>query len=386
MRQDQGVSPALDSGAVSPSSPSSPTSPAPTASAHAPSEPEAGHLPPSGLRRFVDLHLQELVVTAVALALVLFFTVDSPYFFTSANAEALAAFIAPIAFFALAEVPILILGEIDLSVGEVYVLSPFVVEYFNNHGVPLALAIVLTLVVCAGIGWFNGLVTFKLHIPSFITTLGVTFALEGIILISSNGAPANPVGSGTLVLWLGGAVWAETYWALATLLLLHVMLRRTTFGLHTVAVGGNSESSRESGIKVDYTKIWCFVLCAFIGGLIGILDGYHIGSIDPDTPGLTFTFYGIAAAVIGGTALTGGRGTMIGATIGSIVLGILEDGFHVISISSFAYDLILGIAILVAMVLNVQIERASIRGAGHGSFARFLEAIFGRRRKVETRQ
>jgi simple sugar transport system permease protein len=341
---------------------------------------------PSALRRGIDLHLQEIVITVVACGLVLFFTVDSPYFFTSANAAALASFIAPIAFFALAEVPILILGEIDLSVGEVYVLSPFLVEYLNNAGVPVWLSIILALLICGVIGWINGLITVKLHIPSFITTLGMTFALEGIILIGSNGAPANPVGSGALVLWLGGGVWAEAYWAIAFVILLHFMLRRTSFGLHTVAAGGNSESARESGIKVDFVKIWCFILCAFIGGLIGILDGYHIGSIDPDTPGLTFMFYGVAAAVIGGTALTGGRGTMIGASIGSIVLGILEDGFHVISVSSFAYDLILGIAILVAMILNVQIERATIRGAGHGSFARALDSIFARRRKVPVRQ
>jgi simple sugar transport system permease protein len=333
----------------------------------------------------VDQHLQELVIAVVALALVLFFTVDSPYFFTTANAAALAAFIAPIAFFALAEVPILILGEIDLSVGEVYVLSPFLVTYFHNAGLPIPLGLVLALVVSAAIGCINGLVTVKLHIPSFITTLGMTFALEGIILIGSNGAPANPVGMGNLVSWLGGSTWAEALWALAAVAVLHVMLRRTSFGLHTVAVGGNSESARESGIKVDFVKIWCFVLCALIGGLIGILDGYHIGSIDPDTPGLTFMFYGVAAAVIGGTALTGGRGTMIGASIGAIVLGILEDGFHVISVSSFAYDLILGIAILVAMILNVQIERATIRGAGHGSFARAIGLIFARR-KVPVRQ
>src|SRR6266568_4576463 len=202
------------------------------------------------LRRFGDLYLQELVITVVALA-----------------------------FFALAEVPILILGEIDLSVGEVYVLSPFIVEHLNNAGTPVPLAIVLALVICAVIGWANGLITVKLHLPSFITTLGMTFALEGIILIGSNGAPSNPVGAGTLALVLGGGVWAEAYWAIGIMTVLFVMLRRTSFGLHIVAVGGNAESSRESGLKVDFVKIWCFVLCAFIGGLIGILDGYHIGSI-----------------------------------------------------------------------------------------------------------
>lgn len=318
------------------------------------------------------------MITVVALAMILFFTVDSANFFTSSNAAALASFSAPIAFFALAEVPILILGEIDLSVGEVYVLSPFIVEQLNNHGTPVPLAIVIALVICAVIGWANGLITVKLHLPSFITTLGMTFALEGIILIGSNGAPANPVGGGTLALVLGGGVWAEAYWAIAAMTVLFVMLRRTSFGLHIVAVGGNAESSRESGLKVDFVKIWCFVLCAFIGGLIGILDGYHIGSIDPGSPGLTFMFYGVAAAVIGGTALTGGRGTMIGAVLGAIVLGTLEDGFHVIGVNSFAYDLILGIAILIAMFINVQIERATIRGAGRGSFARILNFSFTR--------
>jgi simple sugar transport system permease protein len=235
------------------------------------------------------------------------------------------------------------------------------------------------------VGWLNGLITVKLHIPSFIATLGMTFALEGIILIGSNGAPANPVGDGTLALLLGGGTWAEAYWAIATMLVLFIMLRGTSFGLHIVAVGGNAQSARESGIRVDFIKIWCFVLCAFIGGLIGILDGYHIGSIDPSTPGLTFMFYGVAAAVIGGTALTGGRGTMIGAAIGAVVLGILEDGFHVIGVNSFAYDLVLGVAILIAMFLNVHIERATIRGTGQGSFARMLSSPFGRRKESVRR-
>jgi simple sugar transport system permease protein len=374
MRRDQGVSLEPDGADIPASTPSQVANGVANRRA-----------PASVSRRFGDLFLQELVISVVALALIVFFTIDSPYFFTTNNAAALASYIAPIAFFALAEVPILILGEIDLSVGEVYVLSPFVVEYFNNHGVPVALAIVLTMVVCAAIGWLNGLITVKLHMPSFITTLGMTFALEGIILISSNGAPANPVGAGTLVLVLGGGVWAETYWAIAVMVILYVMLRRTKFGLHVVAVGGKPESAREAGINVDGVKIWCFVLCAFVGGLIGILDGYHIGSIDPDTAGLTFMFYGVAAAVIGGTALTGGRGTMIGAVIGAIVLGILEDGFHVISVSSFAYDLVLGLAILIAMFINIQMERATMRRARHGSFARMLNFTFSRRKEPVAR-
>jgi simple sugar transport system permease protein len=347
---------------------------------------DSRHVPVSGMRRLVDLHLQELVSALVAIGLVVFFTIESPYFFTSDNAATLASFISPIAFFALAEVPILILGEIDLSVGEMYVLSPFVVGYFADAGVPVPVSLIGALLVCCALGLINGLVTVKLHIPSFIATLSMTFALEGVILIRSNGAPATPVGTGNLVSILGGLTWSEAIWALIIAAMLHLMLRGTTFGLHIVAVGGNTESARESGIKVDFSKIWCFVLCAGLGGVIGILDSYHIGSIDPASNGLSFMFYGVAAAVIGGTALTGGRGTMIGACIGASVLGILEDGFHILSISSFAYDLILGLAILFAMILNVQIERAGSRQRGRGLVLRAVNLIFARRRKVSVRR
>jgi simple sugar transport system permease protein len=123
----------------------------------------------------------------------------------------------------------------------------------------------------------NGLITVKLRVPSFIATLGMAFALRGIVLIYSNGAPTNPIGTGALVNILGGWSWSEAFWALGVAALLHMMLRGTAFGLHIVAVGPRPARSRESGRLI---KIWCFVLCALLGGLMGILDGYHLG-LDP---------------------------------------------------------------------------------------------------------
>jgi len=345
-------------------------------------------IPASGMRRLIGQHLSELVSTLVAVALAIFFTSQSPNFFTFDNALVLSQFIAPFAIFALAEVPVLILGEIDLSVGQMYIVSPFFVTYWNNAGVPVLPSIVLALLVCCGLGLINGLVTVKLRVPSFIATLGMAFALRGIILIYSNGAPTNPIGSGTLMNILGGWSWSEAFWALGVAALLHVMLRGTTFGLHIVAVGGNTESARESGIRVDYIKIWCFVLCALLGGLMGILDGYHLGSLDPATDGLTFTFYGVTSAVIGGTALTGGRGTMVGACIGACVLGMIKDGFLILGTSSFALDLVTGLTILLAMILNVQIERATSMRGPRGSFGHAVSlvfSIFARRRKGRMR-
>ena len=345
-------------------------------------------IPASGMRRLIGQHLSELVSTLVAVALAIFFTIQSPNFFTFDNALVLSQFIAPFAIFALAEVPVLILGEIDLSVGQMYIVSPFFVTYWNNTGVPVLPSIVLALLVCCGLGLINGLVTVKLRVPSFIATLGMAFALRGIVLIYSNGAPTNPIGSGTLANILGGWSWSEAFWALGLAALLHVMLRGTTFGLHIVAVGGNTESARESGIGVDYIKIWCFVLCALLGGLMGILDGYHLGSLDPATDGLTFTFYGVTSAVIGGTALTGGRGTMVGACIGAGVLGMIKDGFLILGTSSFALDLVTGLTILLAMILNVQIERATSMRGPRGSFGHAVSlvfSIFARRGKGRVR-
>jgi simple sugar transport system permease protein len=333
-------------------------------------------IPASGIRWLIGQHLSELVGTLVAVALVIFFTIESPNFFTSDNALVLSQFIAPFAIFALAEVPVLILGEIDLSVGQMYIVSPFFVTYWNNAGVPVLPSIVLALLACGGLGLINGLITVKLRVPSFIATLGMAFALRGIVLIYSNGAPTNPIGSGALVNILGGWSWSEAFWALGIAALLHVMLRGTTFGLHIVAVGGNTESARESGIRVDYIKIWCFVLCALLGGMIGILDGYHLGSLDPATDGLTFTFYGVTSAVIGGTALTGGRGTMVGACIGACVLGMIKDGFLILGTSSFALDLVTGLTILLAMILNVQIERATSMRGPRGSFGQAVSLVF----------
>jgi len=345
-------------------------------------------IPASGMRRFIGQHLSELVSILVAVALAIFFTIQSPNFFTFDNALVLSQFVAPFAIFALAEVPVLILGEIDLSVGQMYIVSPFFVTYWNNAGVPVLPSIVLALLACGGLGLINGLITVKLRVPSFIATLGMAFALRGIVLIYSNGAPTNPIGSGALVNILGGWSWSEAFWALGVAALLHVMLRGTTFGLHIVAVGGNTESARESGIRVDYIKIWCFVLCALLGGLMGILDGYHLGSLDPATDGLTFTFYGVTSAVIGGTALTGGRGTMVGACIGACVLGMIKDGFLILGASSFALDLVTGLTILLAMILNVQIERATSMRGRRGSFGHAVSlvfSIFARRRKEKMR-
>jgi simple sugar transport system permease protein len=311
---------------------------------------------------------QPMVVALICIALAIYFAVRSAEFVSTDNATALCEYIAPTMIIAIAEVPILILGEIDLSVGEVYLFSPFMVHYMADMGLTVAGGIIISLLICAVIGAINGFIVVRLRIPSFIATLGSAFAVEGIILLSSHGEQITPIGSGMLVKILGGGDWAEIIWAVCLLAVFQFRLRKTVFGLHNLAVGGNEIAARESGIPVARVKITCFVLCSLLGGLVGILDGYQIGSLDPGQSGLTIMFYGVAAAVIGGTALNGGRGTVVGAGLGVVLIGILQDGFNIIGVSAFAFDLILGLAILGAMVLNVQLGLA--RSGGGGSLGR----------------
>jgi simple sugar transport system permease protein len=297
---------------------------------------------------------QETVLAAVGVVLVLYFVVRAgTNFWSGSNAVTLSQYAAPIIIFAIAEVFLLILGQIDLSAAEVYVLSPFIVRYVAQQHLSVGLGIAVSLVVCAAIGAANGFITVKLRMPSFISTLAMYFALQGIVLIASSATQYQTAGSGQLAFILGSGAYSEILWAVGLVAALHLVLRRTTYGLHTLAAGGNNVASLEAGIRVDRIKIAAFMTCSVLVGFIGILDSYRIGTLNPSTDGLDLVFFGIAAAVIGGTPLTGGRGTVIGALIAGLVLGIMEDGFNIVGVSAFAYDLVLGIAIFIAMLMNI---------------------------------
>jgi simple sugar transport system permease protein len=141
-----------------------------------------------------------------------------------------------------------------------------------------------------------------------------------------------------------------------------VVLSRTRWGLHTVAVGGNILGASEAGISVPRIKYGNFMITGFMGALVGLMVTFQTSSIDPSNAGYQTMFYAIAGAVIGGTALAGGSGTIIGAFLGTLMLSILQDGFNLIGISANPLPIIFGGAILVAMIANVQLAR--LRRAG----------------------
>ncbi len=328
---------------------------------------EAGLTP---LRRLLTIREGSIVV--VTIIALLYFVLKSSRFFNSGNIEqALLPDFAPFAIIAAGEVFVMINGEIDLSVGGTYLFAPFVMYELHNAGIPTLLALILTLLVMLAVGVINGFFVAVIGISSFVTTLGTLFALEGLTLVISKNAQITP--AGTTILGnssfeniFGGGTYSELLWAVGIVVVLQIALSFTRWGLHTVAVGGNRLGADEAGINARRNIIRNFAVCAVLAGFAGILVATQTTSATPDPSGANeILFQAISAAVIGGTLLTGGSGTVIGALLGALFLGVLHDGLILTGVSASYENLYLGIAIIIAMVVNTYVGRIR-RGAGSG--------------------
>ncbi len=316
------------------------------------------------------LRQREATIFVVALLLTVYFgfvnSSGRSTFWTKGDLINLTQYWGPIVIVALGEVLLLICGEIDLSVGYTYAFAPFLMYFLiTNFGVPGVLAIILCLVFGVIVGLFNAFFTVTMGLPSFITTLGTGFILAGLILTTNSGeqvtVPPQVQGIGQ---YIGRGAWSEIIWAVILTALLHLVLRRTRWGLHTIAVGGNALGAAEAGVNVARIKYGNFMITGLLGALVGLQVAFqsNIGDTYSGLAGFQPMFYSVAAAVIGGTAMLGGSGTMLGAFLGAYVLAILEDGFAVIGVSAYPLTIFYGAAIIVAMVLSVQLAR--LRGEG----------------------
>ena len=304
------------------------------------------------------LRWPELSILVVALLLVAYFEfANTDFLLTDASLQNLSQFVAPAAIIACGEIMLMIGGEIDLSSGMVFALAPFVMHFSTEAGVPLPAAVVIALAVSALVGLVNGFVTVALLVPSFITTLGTNFLLNGLTLTLSRGTPVESPENPVFAAVFGNWGYSEIIWAVAVVAVMHTVLRRTRWGLHTIAAGANPVGAAETGIRVNRLKIGNFMIAAALAGLTGILESFRISSIDPQAGGNGIMFLAVAAGVIGGTPLAGGSGTIVGGLIGAFVLGVLSDGFTLIGVNAFTFNIILGAAILAAMLFNIHVGR-----------------------------
>jgi simple sugar transport system permease protein len=318
------------------------------------------------------LRQREATVLVVVVALFLYFTIDSANFLTHANmANLLSGVAAPYIILAIGEVLLLICGEIDLSVGFVVTLSPFIMYFLiAYYSVPVILAIVISLIFGLVVGWINGFLTVTLRLPSFIATLGTSFVLYGIVLTTSHAEPATiPPSAESIGKFFGNEStsawgWSAFIWAVVLTAIFQVVLTLTRWGLHTVAAGGNMLGAREAGISVARIKYGNFMITGLLGSLVGLQIAFYDNTIDPSAGGYNYMFYAVAAAVLGGTAMLGGAGTIIGAFLGALLLSIFTDGFQIIGVNANPLFIVFGAGVLVAMIANVQLGR--VREAGRG--------------------
>jgi simple sugar transport system permease protein len=327
-------------------------------------QPEAVGVARRVLRVF--LYQRELTPVVITIGLFVYFTVRAGSSFTgSLSLSSAAGYAGPVGAIAAGSVLLLVLAEIDLSIGQVFLFCPWMMYWMHNDGLPLVIAIAIALLACCAVGAINGLITVRLNVPSFVTTLAMNFILYGVVLVASNDAEGSPIPLSGKTSFVAQAMgvwkWSELFWLIAITIFLAALLNRTRFGVRVIATGGNLVGAAEAGVPIRRVKVWCFVIASFFAGLVGIVDAVKYGTLDPGNFGVDYILYAIGACVIGGTALTGGRGTVVGAFIGAVLIGILEDGLTVIGISTNDFFIYVGVVIIIAMALNVQFDRVIAR-------------------------
>ncbi len=321
------------------------------------------------LRRFLTLREGSVIVITIAVAA--YFAITTDAFLTWENFKTLLPYFAPFAILAAGEVFLMINGEIDLSIGAVYLFAPFMFYEFHTVGMPLMVALILALIACMLVGLVNGIFTAVVGINSFITTLGMLLALQGFTLIISDAEPVPTPGTTvtgemtTFARVFGGGTYSELFWALVVVIVLQLVLSFTRWGIYTVAAGGNRHGAAEAGIRIRLVIIRNFILCAALAGLVGVLEAVRTTSVQPDPSGAnSVLFDGISAAVIGGTLLAGGSGTVVGGLIGALLLGILNDGLIIKGVNADYLSFYLGLAIIIAMAANTYVGRVRTGARG----------------------
>jgi len=314
--------------------------------------------------------------TFIALIIVLgFFSATAPNFLTTANLLIMAKHVAINAFLAIGMTFVIVTGGIDLSVGSIVGLAGMVAGGLIYHGLHLPMfgvtiyfhvwvIIIITLALGMLVGAVNGFIITRFNVAPFIATLGTLYIARGFALLLSGGKTfPNLVGkeelgnTGFPILGAGTFLHIPlSIWILVIVGIITAYLAtKTPLGRHVYAVGGNENAARLSGIRVNRVKMFVYMLSGFCAAIAGLIIASQLVASHPAT-GETFELNAIAAAVLGGTSLAGGRGSIGGTIIGAFVIGVLGDGLVMLGVSSFWQMVIKGLVIIAAVVVD-QLQR-----------------------------
>lgn len=249
---------------------------------------------------------------------------------------------------------VILSAGIDLSVGSVLAVSSMIMAIMITAGVNQVLAITVALIVGLLIGFVNGLLISKGKLQPMIATLSTMMVFRGVTLYISNGVPVSRLGDGFLG-WIGRGnvigIPTPVYVLIAVTIVMSIILNYTTFGKKVYAIGGNIKAARLSGIKVENMLIYVYMISGFLSALAGIILTSRIDSAVP-TAGQSFELNAIAAVVIGGASLQGGRGRVVGTFFGILIIAVIANGLNIIGTSAYLQQIMTGIIIISAVIFD----------------------------------
>jgi len=297
------------------------------------------------------------------IALVLAFSLASPNFMQTQNILAILQATSVNGVLAIAATLVIITGGIDLSVGTLMTFCAVIAGVILTYlGLPLPLGVVGSILAGAACGFISGVIIAKLKVPPFIATLGMMLILKGLSLVISGTRPiyfndtpgfnqialgsvvgqvipAVPVPNGVMILFIVALIAA-------------FVLGKTALGRYTFALGSNEEAVRLSGVNVDRWKIGVYALAGGIVGVAGVLIASRLNSAQPAL-GQGYELDAIAAVVIGGTSLSGGRGTVLGTLIGALIISVLANGLRILSVAQEWQTVVTGCIIILAVYADI---------------------------------
>jgi len=317
-----------------------------------------------GISKRFNRLFSERILTLVIVLIVMTIVMSqlSDVFLTQKNIFNILRQISLIVMLALGETLIIVSGGLDLSVGSIVGLSGVLMVAVNNStGNNTVLALLVALVAGLIVGLVNGLLVTKVRIHSFIVTLGMLSIVKGSVIAATKATPITFDNRAIQVLGQGylGPIPIPVVIMILFVIIFQIIFSKTVFGNHLKAIGGNVEAARISGINVEKIRLITFIVSGFLAACAGIIIAARIATGHPDA-GQGWELEAIAATIVGGTALSGGEGSMVGALLGAAIIGLLSNGMILLGVSSYFQPVITGI-LLVSVVAIDAIRRNSFK-------------------------
>jgi simple sugar transport system permease protein/ribose transport system permease protein len=256
---------------------------------------------------------------------------------------------------------LLIAAEFDLSVGSLYGLAAVTGAVVLRSGLPIWLAVIIPVLLVVFMGFVNGAITTKLNVPAFIVTISTMWIIRGMIYYISGAQAISIFPKSADPFFIIGDNVAEIipiqiFIMIGLNIIAAIILTKTTFGFKVYATGGNKKAAQLTGINTDRIKIYCFIICGVASAISGLISLGYMQSVHPLAGGGREMDV-IGAVIVGGTALFGGRGSILGTFLGAAIMGVVRNGMILLGIPAWGQEAFVGVVILVAVILDTWVKR-----------------------------